>query len=309
MSEIINGKDKVISFMDQISNDEQREQDFGSIKNSFNNKIRLLNKCKDDCKDHCFKNILCGIYRKSLPVSDVYKNVYSTDLDDGFTNFITTNCNPNLGSYVTDACKRSAFAKKLVEAVNSLVNEEYKDKEINIDEVDPEELVFKSTDDMQKKLDVIKNDLNSDEISDAIRTNVLNSASSEINRAKEAKQKLKDLEDELVSNSDINTKEAVENVMSIKGFNKGKFYTPTLFEGIVIGESSKVNEETNIPDDFDSMLLFRESNENADPVMDYVFIEAVKEYTKLSVLKALKLESFDKRDIENIAEKYARNEM
>ena len=48
-----------------------------------------------------------------------------------------------------------------------------------------------------------------------------------------------------------------------------------------------------------------ESGESFASPEELAFIESVKEYTALSILKALKLESFDKYRVNDLAQEYA----
>jgi hypothetical protein len=299
---------KVIQFMNNIDAEEQRKRDMADIRNTDAYKLRALDKSKSDMCDHCVKDIMCTIYKKALPLNDDYKTACSKDIQNYFDDFISSKCNTLNGMtvYITDACKRSPFAKKMLEKVDELIKDEYLDKELNIDNIDPDELVFKSSKPLQKKLDMVKSELSTDEISDAIKTNVLNSATAEINKAKEAKARMKQLETEFSQNPNIDTPEKVESALEMAGINTGKeIYTPSLFEGIMINKVEALKESTDpIPNIYGTMSVFREGNAPTTN-MDLAFIESVKEYTALSTLKALKLESFSKRDVEMMAESYA----
>ena len=46
-------------------------------------------------------------------------------------------------------------------------------------------------------------------------------------------------------------------------------------------------------------------NDGKSSIEEMAFIESVKEYTKLNILKALKLESFDKYKVSDLANEYA----
>ena len=58
---------------------------------------------------------------------------------------------------------------------------------------------------------------------------------------------------------------------------------------------------------YDVMSEFRDNDETSES--DYAFVEAVKEYTCLSMLKGLKFESFTKDDISRLAEMYAESKI
>ena len=59
--------------------------------------------------------------------------------------------------------------------------------------------------------------------------------------------------------------------------------------------------------DFISQPMNGFTDVDTESIMDHAFVEAVKEYTALSMLRALKLESFSYSDVERLADAYAQN--
>ena len=200
---------------------------------------------------------------------------------------------------------------KVQEEVDNLIDNHYADKELNIDQVDPDELVFKADDNMLKRIDVIGKDLGTDDISAQIKDNVKQAVMSEINRAKAEKSELKKLEDELANDNNVNTPAAVESAISINNFKKDKFYTPTLFESMVIHSYNNLmkEKEEGTYESKNTYGTIKEFSENSDmdEILDRAFIESVKEYTCFSMLNALKMESFTPKQIREIAIEYANN--
>lgn len=315
---IIRGEDKVRKYMDQILTNDQRENDYNDLRNTTTAKLRMLDKCKEDAKTACLTNIFNNVYKDACPLSDEYKNAYCDDLNKDFPNFLHKVYPKDLSFYIHEAIKKgSPFAKRVMEAVNELVDSEYKDKELNIDDVNPEELIFKTTDDIQKKLDVIKDDIGANDIAEAIRQNVKDSAISEITRAKREKEAIKSFEDQLKNDPAMTSPAAIESAVEkfdIKqhGF-RSKFYTPTLFEAVMISKMNDINHKREVGE-FVEMPLYNvmsEYKENVDDVTpaDYAFVETLKEYTCISMLKGLKLESFTKEDIEELATMYSESKL
>ena len=314
---IIKGEDKVRRYMDQIVNTDQRNKEFDELRNTTNAKLRMLDRCKDDAKKSCLEQILAHIYKNACPLSDDYKAAYSDDLNKDFPNFIHKVNPEDLSLYIHECIKNgSPFAKRMVEAVNDLVDTEYKDKELNIDDINPEDLIFKTTDDIQKKLDVIKDDIGANDIAEAIRQNVKDSAISEIVRAKKEKESIKSFEDQLKNDPQMTSPAAVESAVELfdikqNGFKK--FYTPTLFESVMINKASKINSKVESGEFiqmplYDTMKEFKENTEDVSPA-DYAFVETLKEYTCISMLKGLKFEKFNKDMIDELSTMYAENRL
>lgn len=313
-------EDKVLSFMEQVQEQALAKKQEETFKNSVDYKLKVLEKCEDEAKAVCLDKVFSKIYKDAVPFNDEYKTAYGDDLDKEFNIFLQTKCPKGIEYYVKEGIrKKSPFAKKVLEAVNELVKEEYKDKAFNIVDVEPKDLVFKSSDDTQQKLDVISQELNAPEISQAVQNNVKQTAMSEINRAKKEKETLKNIESEMANDININTVEAVNDALGKYGLDKPKFYKPSLFQSIMINKTNKLvnmNESGELP----SVYLYHtleeifgketnvEESENSDlnaSLEELAFVEAVKEYTCLSILKALKLESFNKYTVSDLADEYA----
>jgi hypothetical protein len=304
-------KNPVISFMDNLNKAEEYDKDMNDIRNSHNIKLRFLNKCEDDAKQQCMDRILGNIYKDAIPFNDEYKSAYPDEMKNDFKSFINRQAAPNdYLWYIKECIKRNnQFMNRMQEAVDELITNHYADKELNIDQVDPDDLVFKADDNMLRKIDLVGKDLGAEDISNTIKDNVKQAVMSEINRAKAEKSELKNLENELTNDNNVNTPEKVESAIEFKNFKVDKYYKPTLFESMVIysynnlkkDKENGVYESKNI---YDALKEFKE-NSNSDEMLDRAFIEAVKEYTCFNILSALKMESFTPKQINEIAFSYA----
>jgi len=310
-------EEKVFDFMRLVQEQMDAMQDEEDFRNSTNYKLKMLDKCEHDAKDICLDRLFARIYKDATPLSDDYKNAYTDDLDTAFHQFMQQRCPKGMEYYVKEGLKKkSPFAQKALEAVNDLVDSEYRDKAMNIEDIDPNDLVFATDDDVQKKIDVIGQDLSVPEISQAVNTNVRNTILSEIRRAKERKNAEKNLELDLANDIQVNSQESVESALELHDV-KVRDYTPSLFNGILI---NKINElrpryesgELQNVFTYDALVDFGKPSpyeEGAEPkyasLQDLAFIEAVKEYTGWSVLKALRLESMDKNRVNDLAHEYA----
>ena len=318
MNTFANSKNKVLNFMEAVQEQKVMQEEEDAFKQSTDYKLKTLDKCMDTAKDVCLDSIFANLYKDAVPLNDDYKAAYADDLDNAFKDFMATRCPKGLEYYVKEGLKRnSPFAKKVLEAVDDLVKNEYHDKAMNIEDVSPDDLVFRTTDDTQKLLNIIGQDLQVPEIAQAVKDNVKQTALSEIIRAKKEKEELKNIEAELANDVNIDTTEKVQEALELRGIGQTKDYNPSLFGGIMINKLNKIMplyesgqmQEVytyNVLADYGKETQVNESGEcnYADPE-ELAFIEAVKEYTGLSILKALKLESFNKYTVADLAQEYA----
>lgn len=323
------GFDKVTSFMDRLNEDNTRDNEYRDAASTVDAKLRVLHNNKEDGCNKCVNKVLSDLYVKTVPLSDDYKMAYKDKMDEEFPNFIKTRIDDRgMDYYIHEAIKKgNPFAKRLATAVEKVVDEDLKDKEYDIDNLNPEDLVFKMSDDNLKKLDVVASDLSTDELSDKIRQNVISSVSHEIKKSKEQKERDARLEEELKNDPKMISNEALEHVAAYEDLHKDRFYTPSLFESIMIHNTDKianaVMEGTFTPEyTYSANSLFtslmeenekisdedeksvKESLEEDPNVLEYAFIESVKEYTCWNILKGLRLENLYPRDIEAIATSY-----
>ena len=309
---------QVFSFMEAVQNERLIKEEEEAFQNSTPVKLKKLDQCRDDAKAICLDNVFASIYKNAVPLGDEYKDSSPDDLDASFKDFLATRCPKGLEFYVREAIKKgSPAAKKLMEAVENIVDEEYTQKAMNIEDIDPKDLVFNSNDDMTRRLDIAKQELSTAELSDAIRNNVKQTALSEISRAKREKEAIKNLESELANDASVDTQAAVESALELRGYGITRDYNPTLFEAVMVNKVNKLQpryESGELQEvyTYDALNEYRETDnvqESEEPnyasLEELAFIEAVKEYTGLSVLKALKMESFDKYRLADLTQEYA----
>ena len=309
-------ENRVFSFMEKVQTERLIKEEEDAFMNTTDYKLKTLDRCAADAKDKCVNKLFSRIYSDSLPLSDEYKKTNVEDIDRVCADFINSRCPRGLEFYVKEGLKKkNPFAMKVIEAVDELVSNEYNQKALDIDNYNVNDLVFTSNDDVQKKLDVIGTDLSSDEISQAVKDNVQTTVKSEIMRAQKAKEDLKNIESELANDINVTTKESVEDALELRGYSrKPKDYDPSLFEAVFLSKIKKVTpmmesgEYVPKTDLRKELAIFgKEYNEEAEytpSVEDVAFIEAVEEYTALSMMKALKLESFNKYDLKEHIYRY-----
>ena len=302
---------RLLDFIDNIDRQEKDKSIDNEYRNSDQYKLKMIDKNREIAKGEYLNNVISDTYRNAIPLSDDYKVAYKDDIDKCFKDFLNERCPKGTEYYIKEAIKKkSGFAKKVLESVNDAVDTKYNNLSLHLEDTDEKDLVFNNDKDDQKKINVIGHELNTDEVASIVKDNVKQTAVSEIQRAKEEKEKLQAVEDELANDVKMNTPQKVEEAMELRGFGK-RDYKPSLFNGIMISKINELqvkmeNAEELISNTYGALKDYPMSLDNETPTLQEVaFIEAVKEYTGYALIKALKLESFDKYKLDNLAQKYA----
>ena len=303
---------KVFSFMEQVQLVEESNKQEKRRKESTDYKFKVLESECEKGKGVCLDAVFSKIYKDAVPLNDDYKVAHGEDLDAEFRDFINDRCPKGMEYYVKEAIKKgSAPAKRIMEAVEKIVKDDYSNKARNIKNLDSNDLVFKMTDDTQEKINAITDDMGIDDLTAVIHDNVKNSVMSEINRAKQEKENIKNLEAELANDMNITSEAAAEKAIAKRGFNRTKVFQPSLFQGIMIGMTEKANSiyessDDNVDYQYEALSEFDYKSDGASSIEEAAFIESVKEFTKLNIVKAFKLEQFTPRRVNDLASKYAR---
>ena len=309
---IIMENTKVLNFIDELEQERRNEVDNNRFKDSISYKYNCLNNAKKDGVEECLSKSFEKFYLDAIPLNDEYKTANHDDLCNDVHDFIKKNGAKSMTYYVGEARKKSPVMKKLYESVEKLVDDKFKEKEEKINETKPElDLVFKMDGETEKKIDVINQDLELDDIAKVISDNVRNTAMSEINRAKEEKENMKQIETDLANDINVKSEAAIERELSLRGINQKAVFQPSLFEGIMIGKMNKLSYTTESTDDVylynamkDYTGAFYEGGESAT-AEEIAFVESVRELTLLSMERALKIKKYSLQDIKNLANEYA----
>lgn len=304
---------RVINFMDEVQKLKDEQQADNNYRNSTENKLDVISKQKEPAKIACMNHVFSDLYKKSLPVSGEYKASYSDELDSDMTAFLTSRGNGDEGRYFTDCCKRSPICKKLYEKVTDLVETYYEEKADNIDKYSAEDMVFRMTDDTTKKLDLISKELEIEDISDIIADNVKATATAEISRAKAQKEANQKIEQELANDMSVKTESDINDILTMRGMLDEREFTPSLFQGIMIGNINTVQKmfESGHTTDYyvkESVAEYANESETVSrpaTVEEVAFLESVKELTKLNIVKALRMEKLDLNRVDDLAVEYS----
>ncbi len=301
---------KVLNFIDQIESERQQKTQDNTLINSMEYKYKCLDKAKEDCKKQCLAKIFEKFYRDSIPLNDEYKNACSDDIKSDIPGFVKSRGYDDLVYYVGEAMRRgSKAASRIMESVKSIVNEAFKDKEMNISDYQASDLVFKMDDSTEKKIDIATQNLELDDLSKIISDNVKSTAVAEIKRAKREKDEAKALEAELANDLSVNDETTLEFALELRGFKDKKIFQPSLFEGIMIGKLEKasvlIESGANSVYLYNALTPYGIDNQSFATAEEVAFVESVREYTLLNIAKALKLENFNLAMIREMAQDYA----
>ena len=304
-------ENKVLSFIDQIEADRRQKIQDTELTNSMDYKYKCLNKAKDECKQACLSKIFEKFYRNSIPLNDEYKSAYADSIKADIPGFVKSRGHDDLVYYVGEAMKRgSKAACRIMESVQSIVDESFKEKEMNIKDYQASDLVFKMDDELAKRIDVVSQDLELDDLSSIIADNVKTTAAAEIKRAKREKDEAKALEKELADDINVTSESAIDFALELRGMKENKIFQPSLFEGIMINKLE--NAYVTVESGASQVYLYNALSEYGMPQNDsfatpeeIAFVESVREYTLLNIAKALRLEEFNISSIKELAQEYA----
>ena len=303
----------VLDFMDRVKQKRRDEQKENEFKQSSTYKLRELDKQEKKARCDCTNMVFAKLYRDAVPLSDDYKVAHRDDLDNEIREFISARApQGDIEYYVREAIKKgSKPAKDIQESVDRIVNNFYAEKAMDINKWNVEDLVFRTGEDTQQKINAITQDLALDDVTQIIRDNVKSSAISEITRAKKEKQEIEELENELSNDMKVKTEEAIDYRLALAGLTERKVFNPSLFQGIMIGKVNQLTEMQesgtlgsdflyNTLEDYGMMESTQEPS-----IEERAFVESVKELTKIQLIKTLCMERFKLQDIRDMASEYA----
>lgn len=303
----------VLDFMDRVKQKRRDEQKENEFKQSSTYKLRELDKQEKKARCDCANMVFAKLYRDAVPLSDDYKVAHKDDLDNEIREFISARApQGDIEYYVREAIKKgSKPAKDIQESVDRIVNNFYAEKAMDINKWNVEDLVFRTGEDTQQKINAITQDLALDDVTQIIRDNVKSSAISEITRAKKEKQEIEELENELSNDMKVKTEEAIDYRLALAGLTERKVFNPSLFQGIMIGkvnQLTKMQESGTLGSDFlyNTLEDYGMMESTQEPsIEERAFVESVKELTKIQLIKTLCMERFKLQDIRDMASEYA----
>ena len=277
--------------LDYIDNIDKADQDMNRM-NSYKMSDPYINRVVNDYgtkkKEECMRNMVTNIYRDALPENDEIRDRSSEDMNA----FIDSQCPNGLYQYITDSrnCALKEAAKECSDSVDSAcatmrktLKESVEETNMPITESDIEYAKDNADSDVKQDMGYIARRGNFSELSEAINSNVADAVKSSVEGAKEAKRANNEFEKNLKNDLSVTTQEAVESKLALKNNAARKDYN--LFEAIFSAKSDAVMHEST-----EDVAGYYYEDLNAG---ERTMLEAVAEYTKHSVWKALRLKNYD----------------
>lgn len=288
-------ENEMMSFISELEKDKKKAEQTKTITETTSYKLNKIKQVKEEARDICIDKIFAKLYKDAIPMEDETKDLLSKDLDEEIAEFIRAKQPKGSTYYVKEAIKKNSEpAKMLLEKVDDLLVDIFRETALNIKDVPSEDIKFDVEDPTtEEKLNQISSSMQFDELSDAIKQNVKIAANNEINRVKEERMKIKEIEDELKGDENVTSESAINFELQKRGIvsPKTKLYQPTLFEGVMINKLNLVKES--------GLEL------TANEMHQLAFVESTKEMTKILMMKSLMMESYSNNDIKKLANNYA----
>ena len=286
-------ENKMINFIDEVDKYKKSVQAENKWKESPKFKMKEIARRKNNAEGECFNKIFCRIYKNALPLEDEYKYAHSKELDDEICSFLQQKNPKGISFYIKEMIDRSEPVKRMVESVQNLVKDFYYEAEMDTSTFTVDDSEFDpNSEENAAKINEINSNMEFDEISEVIKNNVKRTTMNEIQKSKDEKEKLDNLEKELTANPEITSESAINKELAKRGYlGEKKVYQPSLFNGIMINKSNIIKE--SCPD------------MDIEHRQKLAFVESVKEYTKLSILDAFKMEKFTPAKVRKLANDYA----
>lgn len=283
-------ENRVLSFIDEVNKEKQKAASHQAYMNSPTYKKKVLNDNMTQARTDCLQYIFADLYKNSLPLDDSYIHANDEKLTNDMKDFINRQtANRGVDCYVREAIKKgNKSLAQMVESVDRLVNNCFREKVANCEKLDPRDLNWKFDNEKKEALDKISRDANLDEVSQYIRKNVKAAAEYEKGKIKERRESKKALEEEMKGNDELTSESAINRYMVMHGKTplEKVVYQPSLFEAVMM-HSFNIN-----PSDT------QEDQQNC-------YNEAVGEFTMLNINKALRVKDYSLSDMRSLARQYA----
>lgn len=275
----------VQNFIDKVNSERSAIAQKNEFESSPDVKFRKLDGEYNKSKSVCINHILGKIMRGALPFDDPHKNCSDDQAASEVNDFISARTNGrNSEYYVREAIKKngSKCLNQILTEANRISKKFYTEKAQNINTINIKDLNFdpnQYTDDFNRSL----RNIDAEELSDIIASNVKQALNDESDKIKRENDYSKMIEDKLAQDDSVVDDASMESAMSKLNVNtQPTFYQPSLFEGIILGKTKHMTESS----------------------MDEIMSEAILEYTKLSMVKALRLERFTLESVKDLANSY-----
>lgn len=285
-TDLDNRESRVLDFINRRNQEASKIKQMQDISNNPELQLRKINKEAENGKSICLNTLLGRLYKDALPYDDPTKNMSDDAARDIMKNFISDRTGgKDTEFYFREAIRRnnSTQLKNMLTEAEKISKDFVKQKSKDIGTINMQDLNFNMNLDDEKLNDISKN-LELDEIADIIHNNVQKALQDESDKAKKEEEETQKIEDALTDDDSVTDEASMESAIArMKMNNQPQIYQPSLFESIMIGKTKTMTESVDGRD---------------------VIYESIEEYTKLNIIKALRLEKFDMNSIKKMADNY-----
>lgn len=274
-----------MSKVNEFINAVKKEQELAAYKTKLDadpaRKAVVLSQKRNEACEEILIEILSRLFVKALPLDEEYGDCNKNKMRA----FLMPH--GNCCEYIAEAIKKtnSPLLKRMMESAKTMATEHYMEKAKKLNEINIQDLDYHMTEEEDKKIDEISADMELDEVANIIKNNVQKTVLTEIDRAKREQKAQQDLQDELNKDEDMVSESAIQTELAKRRFKNPKIHQPSLFEAILINNSSVFGESVATD-------------------LDAAFAETICEYTAHSVAKALKLGNYSAANVKNLANTY-----
>lgn len=272
----------VMDFINNKTRELNRSKELQELQSSPELKMRRLNNEYQKAPSACMNAMLGKMYKNALPFDDPHRYGSDDQAQNAIHDFIGNRCGgKDTEWYVREALKKnkSVTLQKMLTESQNIARKFYSETSKNLGKINLKDINF-NPNAYNDELEEVTKKLEFDEISELIHNNVQTAMQSEIDKAKAEEEYQKKLEDDLAEDPDVVDDDTMQNAMQQMESTKPTIYEPSLMEAIMIGNAKVYNDR------------------------DSVINESVREYTKLSMMKALKLEKFDLINTKKLVHSY-----
>lgn len=283
----LNNRESLVMDFISARNKELRNQDaIDKLNSSPEVVMRKLGEEKNKATSVCLDHFLGKVYKDALPFDDPKRKMSDDDASSEMRHFVSQRTDGhNSEYYFREALKRNKnnkIADKLLTESQKIAKKFYAENAKDIGKIDIKCLTFNPAlhvDDINDTLEK----LDSEGLSAVIAKNVKAALDEESERASKEAEYNKSVEDSLTSDTSITDSEAMESALrKMHPLNQPRVYQASLMESVLM-----------------HMATVMPSASKED-----IITEAVREYTKLSIAKALKLENFNILNTKALANSY-----
>lgn len=285
-------KDAMNTFISELAEKRRAAEATKNIKSSMEYRWGTIKEKQKEGTKNAAREVFLTIYRDALPLDDTHKQTFQSSLNDRMLSFVEkeTGSDDVYDWLKTAAVKKGCIpAKKICDAVEHCMTEActqyYEEEDMDVDAIDMSK-TSKTVSDTVKK---VTSDMDADEVSSIIESNVKATIAKEIAISKEEDEKLAALEEELSSDETVISESAIDVALLDAGFTPNQVYHPSLFNGIMMGEVSRLESE----------------GLSGQDVQKKAFYESVQELTVLQTLQTLGLIDINVHNIDKMALNYA----